>query len=181
MATYVALRRIRVGPEHLMPGDELPELEEARNINLLLRQGLIADLDAQASSGEEQQQATDALTARVAQLEGLLAAAQGELGEVRAQLAKAPEDESAARVAELEVLLGEKDTEIATLREAQAASSEPQEGTETAPEVPLEQMTKAQLLETAQAAGVAVDASATKARIIELHQALVEGQPGEGD
>lgn len=170
MATYVALRRIKVGAEHLMPGEELPELEENRNLNLLLRQGLIANLDVQAASDEEQQQALDVSRARVEQLEGLLAAAQRELSEVRGKLADGGEDESAVRISELEAIVGERDAEIARLTGASAA----QEGSE----IPLEQMTKAQLVEHAQATGVAVDPTATKARIIEVHRAATEG-PGE--
>ena len=45
MASYVAVRRIRVGDRTLEPGDPVPAPERGRNVGLMLRLGQIRIVD----------------------------------------------------------------------------------------------------------------------------------------
>lgn len=80
--TYVALKRLRFGEEHLMPGEELP-VEPGRNYGLLLRQGLVADLDQVAASEEDHAKQVEGYKTRISALEGQLAEARQEIGALR--------------------------------------------------------------------------------------------------
>ena len=90
--TFVALKRQRFGKVHLSPGDEVPQ-EAGRNYNLMERMGLIADLDAKVDSEAGALAAQKAAKARITQLEGLLAAANAEIAELRAPAEEEPESE----------------------------------------------------------------------------------------
>jgi hypothetical protein len=89
---FVALKRQRFGKVHLSPGDEVPQ-EAGRNYNLMERMGLIADLDAKVDSEAGALAAQKAAKARITQLEGLLAAANAEIAELRAPAEEKPEGE----------------------------------------------------------------------------------------
>jgi phage shock protein A len=88
---YVALKRLRFGEARLEPGDEVPD-EPGRNYNLLLRQGLIADLDAQVRTEEDAAEMAKGYQARIKQLEGALEDAQKEIAALRA--GKEPEEKT---------------------------------------------------------------------------------------
>lgn len=99
---YVALKRQRFGEAHLAPGDEVP-VEEGRNYNLMLRMGLIADVEATGLSEEGAAQAQGALKARIAKLELMLTEAQAEIRSLREQVglpAQSAEEASAGEASE---------------------------------------------------------------------------------
>lgn len=156
MPTYIALKRIKVGQEHLMPGTQLPAEEaEGRNVNLLLRQGLIADLDMQSQSIEEWAGQSEAYRSRIVTLEGLLEDAQAEISGLRQGAAQEPAGSDASIKAE---------------ESTSEAETEAEEAAEVSP-ANLARLNKAQLLEVAQKRGVSADPVATNARLVELIQA----------
>lgn len=79
---YIALKRLRFGEARLEPGDEVP-VEEGRNYNLLLRQGMIADLDSQVKTEADAAEQAKGYKARIKQLEGALEDAQKEIATLR--------------------------------------------------------------------------------------------------
>jgi hypothetical protein len=152
MARYVALKRIRFGPDHIETGEEVP-FERGRNYTLMLRQGLIADLNQQEQG--DGGAALSAATQTIATLEGHLAEANEEIADLREQLEEAQGGEPAEE--------GGDETP------ADEDGGGDGEGDEDAPA--LESLKKPELLGLANQAGVDVPAGATKAVLIDLLRA----------
>jgi hypothetical protein len=142
---YVALKRQRFGDRMLEPGDEVP-FEPSRNYNLMLRQGMIADLEQVNASKEGAKAAQDAAKARIDLLEGLLADANEEIKGLREQLAASSDG-----------------------TEAEAAT----EG-ESPAEVNLSELSRDALLEHAEGLGLTIPSRASKPKILEAIQAAGE-------
>jgi hypothetical protein len=158
---FVALKRQLFGDTYLGVGDEVP-VEEGRNYNLMLRQGLIADLDQQAKTEGDAAAASKAAKARIDSLEKDLAAAnaeserlRGELVDVRGELERAH--------ATIDAREGNTPEGDATHPE----KVEPEHGEPGATAV-LDSLSKADLLELAEKQGVEVRARASKGAIVEL-------------
>jgi hypothetical protein len=128
---FVALRRQRFGEEMLGVGDPVP-IEPGRNYGLMLRQGLIADLEDHLRTEEEQSATVDALQLRNEKLEGLLADSRAETAEFRQKHADALAATDGPKVEELQAQLAaeqeartraenERDAAVAKAKEAAAA------------------------------------------------------------
>jgi hypothetical protein len=130
---FVALKRVRFGEDHIAPGEEVP-VEPNRNYNLMLAQGLIADLDQQNRTEEAQAVAVEALQSRITVLEGVLAEANAELAQLRdnphvheleEQLTGMEDERNAAKTAlgNMKSSLEEADAEITRLQQALVAAT----------------------------------------------------------
>lgn len=144
---YVALKRMRFGEAHLGPGDEVP-VEPGRNYNLLLRQGLIADLDAVTADEEAHTRQVAGHKARETVLENELDAAHEEIARLRAEIAAGTADGADAEQ-------GSDDADVAP------AGSE-----ENPLVVNLEELKKDDLLEVAKERGVEVTSRMNKDDIL---------------
>lgn len=83
----VALKRIRVGETHLGPGDVVPEDDiENRNVNVMIRMGLVADLETKEADEEAHTRQVAGHKARITVLEKELEEAHSEIAELRAKL-----------------------------------------------------------------------------------------------
>lgn len=148
MARYVALKRIRFGPDHIEAGEEVP-FERGRNYTLMLRQGLVADLNQQEQS--DGGAALSAANQTIATLEGHLAEANEEIEDLREQLKEAQGSEPA-----------EEDGD-------ETPADEDGDGEGEEPDAPkLESLKKPELLGLANQAGIDIPAGATKAVLIDL-------------
>jgi hypothetical protein len=81
---YVALKRQRFGTAHLDVGDEVPH-ERGRNYNLMVRQGLVADMAEVSAEQDKSARAAKAAKARVTKLEGELRDARAEIKSLQAE------------------------------------------------------------------------------------------------
>lgn len=153
---YVALRRLRFGDRWLAPGDEVPD-EPGRNYNLMLRQGLVADLDTLEKSEEAQAQQVAGYKLRIRTLEGQLGDAHEEIAALRAGTPAEPAGK------------GEQEQEPAP------ASNQEQE----TPDVDLKALSEAnrdQLVEAAEKLGIEVPSRTNKPQILALIEAKVKGE-----
>lgn len=159
---YVALKRLRFGDAWLAPGDEVPD-EPGRNYTLMLRQGLVADLDTLEKSDEAHAAQVAGYKLRIRTLEGQLGDAHEEIAALRA--GKPVEAKSDA----------------AGAQESSAAEETPAEpGSEENPisidlgEVA--EMNRDDLVATAEKLGIEVPSRANKPTILGLIEAKVKGE-----